>query len=215
MTEQKKTGRTRRKIRNYLIFGEYQLHYAGHMALVSVALTAGLGALVYHFNRQSSRIVDLRALDPTDAAGQALAMEFHQGERFLLIGLIVFGALVAMVLSGWQIVTTHRVAGPLYYIAHQTKRMRDGFLGKLHPLRKKDMLHGFFQNFCEMHDAMRERARKDAEQFTRFAEQADKGGLSELANELRSLAKQREASLNDTAAIPPPEASSSGIHVRS
>mgnify|MGYP000623811040 CR=1 FL=1 len=44
-------GRPRRKIRNFLIFGEYQLHYAGQMAMVSAALTAGLGWLVYHFNR--------------------------------------------------------------------------------------------------------------------------------------------------------------------
>jgi hypothetical protein len=214
MTEKAKPSRSRRKIRNYLVYGEYQLHYAGYMALVAAGLTAGLGALVLYFNKLSSAIIDVRALDPTDGEAQALAFALHRNERNLLIGLIVFGVIVAGVLAVWQIVTTHRVAGPLYYIAHQTKRMRDGFLGKLHPLRKKDMLHGFFENFREMHEAMRTRAGKEAEEFKQLADQADKGGLFELGASLRELAKRREASLNDTLPYMPSDASGSSSQIR-
>lgn len=209
-----KPSRSRRKIRNYLIYGEYQLHYAGYMSLVAMLLTAGLGTMIYRFNREASRLVDLRALDPTDADAQAAVAALHSQDRKLLIGLIVFGVIVALVLFAWQIVTTHRVAGPLYYIDHQAKRMRDGFLGKLHPLRKTDMLHGFFETFRQMHDAMRDRASKEGEQFKRLADQADKGGLFELGAELRQLAKQREASLSNTVAYTPPDASSSGSQLR-
>lgn len=198
MTEQSQpaAGRSRRKLRNYLIFGEYQLHYAGQMALVSAGLTAGLGWLVYHYNDVASSVVDVRTLDPTDAEAQALAAAIHRGGSHLLIGLIAFGIILPLVLAGWQIVTTHRVAGPLYYIAHQIKRMRDGFLGVLHPLRKGDMLHGFFETFREMHDAMRERARKEAEQLIQLADKVEKGEQTEVAAELRALAQQRLDSLN-------------------
>lgn len=191
MTKQPRRDSSRRKIRNFLTFGEYQFHYAGYMALVSAILTAGLGWMVYRFNGVASRVVDLRALDPGDFEAQALAKAFHGSERNLVIGLVVFGVVLALVLAVWQIVTTQRVAGPLYYIAHQTKRMRDGFLGTLHPLRKHDMLHGFFETFREMHDAMRDRARNDAELFARLADQAEKGGQPEVAAELRTLAQQR------------------------
>jgi nitrogen fixation/metabolism regulation signal transduction histidine kinase len=214
MTEKAKPARSRRKIRNYLVYGEYQLHYAGYMALVSGVLTAALGGLVLYFNKLSSQIIDIRALDPTDADAQALSLSLHRNERNLLIGLIAFGVLVAAVLAIWQIATTHRVAGPLYYIAHQTKRMRDGFLGKLHPLRKADMLHGFFENFREMHEAMRSRAQIEAEKFKNLADQADKGGLFELGAELRTMGKQREASLSDLAPYTPPDASGMGSQLR-
>lgn len=196
MTEESKPDRSRRKIRNYLIYGEYQLHYAGYMALVSTGLTAGLGGLVYYFNKVASSVVDIRALDPTDPEAQALSMAFHRSERHLLVGLIVFGVVLALVLFAWQIATTHRVAGPLYYIDHQIKRLRDGFLGQLHPLRKTDMLNGFFKTFREMHAAMRDRARKEAEQFTRLADEIDKGRQAEAVAELRALAKQRLDSLD-------------------
>lgn len=199
MKQQPGPTRSRRKVRNFLIFGEYQLHYAGQMALVSIALTAGLGWLVHHENRVASRVVDLRALDPSDVESQVLSAAFHRSEHHLLIGLFVFGVVLALVLAAWQIVTTHRVAGPLYYIAHQTRRIRDGFLGRLHPLRKNDMLHGFFETFREMQEAMRDRAQKEAEQFAGFAEQAETAGLDKMAAELRSLSKQRLDSLRASA----------------
>lgn len=199
MKQQPGSARSRRKVRNYLIFGEYQLHYAAQMALVSAALTAGLGWLVYHENRVASRVVDLRALDPSDVEAQVLAAAFHRSDHRLLLGLFAFGVILALVLAAWQIVTTHRVAGPLYYIAHQTRRIRDGFLGSLHPLRKSDMLHGFFETFREMQEAMREKARREAEQFAGLAEQAEKAGLEAMAAELRALSKQRLDSLRAAA----------------
>lgn len=197
MSKKVQRGRARRKLRNYLIFGEFQLHYAGYMALLSAVLTSGLGWLVYHFNKIAARVVDVRALDPTDVEAQVLSAAFHRSDRHLLIGLILFGVLLTAVLFAWQIITTNRVAGPLHYVAHQIRRMQAGYLGTLHPLRKTDMLHGFFEVFRSMHDYMRERARREAEQFTRLADLAEKGGLSEVAVELRLLAQQRQDSLKE------------------
>jgi hypothetical protein len=184
-----------RKLRNFLLDREYQFRYVGQMVAVSAGLTAGLGWLVYHFNAEASRVVGLRALDPTDEMAQSLHEQFSRSDHLLLAALIIFGVLLTAVLAAWQVVTTHKVAGPLYYISYQVKRIGDGYLGSLHPLRKGDMLHGFFETFREMHESLRKRARAEAAQFERLAVRADEAGLKELADELRVLQKQREESL--------------------
>ena len=184
-----------RKVKNFLIQREFQLRWAGYMVAVASILTAGLGWLVFHFNREASRVVDVRAMDPTDAEAQALAEAFHRSEWQLLAGLVAFGVLLALVLFVWQIVSTHRIAGPLYYIQYQTRRIKDGFLGKLRPLREHDLLHGFFESFREMHEAMRKRAGDEAAQFGRMADEAEAAGHAKIAEELRALKRQREESL--------------------
>jgi hypothetical protein len=184
-----------RRIRNFLVDREYQLHYALHMVAVSAGLTALLGFWIYKFNAEASRLVNLRALDPTDETAQFLVHEYATQGRLLLVVLVAFGVLLSMVLAAWQIVTTHKVAGPLYYIAHQVKRIRDGYLGTLHPLRKGDLLHGFFENFREMHQALRERTAREAELFARLAVEAEQAGQGKIADQLRVLQRQREDSL--------------------
>lgn len=190
-------GRARRKFRNYLLFGEFQLHYAVYMALLSAILTTGLGWLVYHYNKVAARVVDVRALDPTDVEAQVLAAAFHRTDVHLLIGLIIFGVVLTAVLFLWQVVTTNRVAGPLYYIAHQLRKMQGGSLGSLHPLRKTDMLHKFYEIFHKFHETMRERARREADQFARLADLAEKAGVKDVARELRLLHQQRQDSLRE------------------
>jgi hypothetical protein len=190
-------GRARRKFRNYLLFGEFQLHYAVYMALLSGLLTTGLGWLVYHYNKVAARVVDVRALDPTDVEAQVLAAAFHRTDLHLLIGLVIFGVVLTAVLFLWQVITTNRVAGPLYYIAYNLRKMQGGSLGSLHPLRKTDMLHHFFEVFRKFHETMRERARREQDQFTRLADLAEKGGLKEVAHELRLLVQQRQDSLRE------------------
>ena len=188
-------GHPGRRLRNFLVDRDYQLRYALQMVVVSTVLTAALGVFIYRFNAEASRVVDMRAMDPSDEMAQALQQQFAHGERMLVLGLVAFAVLLAMVLAAWQIVTTHKVAGPLYYIAHQVKRIRDGYLGRLHPLRKGDMLHGFFEDFRLMHATLRQRAENEAMLFARLAEEADKAGQAGIAEELRKLQSQRESSL--------------------
>jgi methyl-accepting chemotaxis protein len=184
-----------RKLRNFLINREYQFHYAGQMALVSGLLTGALGLMMWLFQAEASRVVNLRALDPGDEAAKAVKEAMARSSSHLLIGLLVFGLLLMGVLVVWQIFTTHRVAGPLYYIAQQARRIRDGYLGKIHGLRKRDMLHQFFETFREMHDALRDRARRDVETLERIAATVEKAGQLEAAAELRKMKQEREEAL--------------------
>lgn len=184
-----------RKLRNFLLDAEYQLRYVGQMVGVAVLLTASLGALVYHFHAEGARVVGLGALDPEDEAAKFLQEEFARTGRNLVLALIGFGLVLSLVLAAWQIVQTHKVAGPLYYIAHQVRRMRDGYLGRLHPLRRGDLLHKFFEGFREMHQAMRERAEREATLFEELASEAEAAGQAHIADELRKLHDQRRSSL--------------------
>jgi hypothetical protein len=188
-------GHPNRRLKNFLLDREYQFRYVGQMAGVSIGLTGGLGWLVYHFNSEASRVVGLRAMDPTDEMAQVLQAQFARSDHLLLGALVAFGVLLTVVLGIWQVVTTHKVAGPLYYISYQVKRISDGYLGTLHPLRKGDMLHGFFETFREMHETLRKRARAEATQFERLAVAVEQAGLKEAAAELRELQRLREESL--------------------
>jgi hypothetical protein len=187
-----KRGHPGRRLRNFLLDANLQLRYAGQMVAVSALLTGGLGWLVLHFQGEASRVVNVRVLDPTDETAQLLQAEFARTGRLLVGALIAFGVLLSLALAAWQIVTTHKIAGPLYYLGHQARRIRDGRLGTLHPLRKGDMLHTFFEEFRAMHEALRERARREADRFTRLAADAEQAGLAPLAAELRALAKERD-----------------------
>src|SRR4051812_17637806 len=102
-----------RKLRNLLIDREYQYRSVAQMVFLCAVLTAGLGWLVYHFNSEAERVVNLRALDPTDEMAQTLQKQFRTSELLLLASLVGFGVLLSLVVAAWQIVTTHRVAGPL------------------------------------------------------------------------------------------------------
>jgi hypothetical protein len=185
-----------RRIRNFYIYPRFQLRYVAQMLAVSAGLTGSLGFLVYRFDREAARVVGLRALDPTDETAQFLQAQYSHDARMLALALAGFGLLLCVALAAWQIVTTHKVAGPLYYISHQVRRIRDGYLGQLHPLRKGDMLHEFFETFREMHASLRRRAEEEAAAFERLAAVLDEGGpTNKVADELRSLKRQREESL--------------------
>jgi hypothetical protein len=182
-----------RRFGNFLIDSQLQLRYAGQMVAVSALLTAGLGALVYHFNNEASQVVQLQDVD--EATAKFLHEQFDQTAHMLVVALVVFGVLLSAALAAWQIVTTHKIAGPLYYIGHQMKRIRDGKLDHLHALRKGDLLINFFETFQSMHAALRERAEKEADHFGRLAAAAEKAGSSDVAAELRQLQKEHEDSL--------------------
>jgi hypothetical protein len=140
-------------------------------------------------------VVYLRTLDPTDEAARGLAEQLAHQDRVLLFVLVGFGVLLAVSLAAWQIVTTHRVAGPLFYVSKQMDRIREGQLGaSLHPLRKGDLLQDFFEGFREMHEALRGRAMRDAAALERLASRLDGAGQAEVAGELRAMAaEQRRA----------------------
>ena len=186
-------GHPGRRVRNFLLDAKLQLHYVVQMVAVSAGLTIGLGALVYHFNAEASRVVETGVLD--DDTARLVHTQFIAGQAKLVAALVVFGLLLCVVLAAWQIVTTHKIAGPLYYIKREMKKAREGRWGKLHPLRQGDMLHDFFEAFRGLNGAMRERAEQEAAALTRLATEAEGRGATAVAAELSAMAAARLESL--------------------
>jgi nitrogen fixation/metabolism regulation signal transduction histidine kinase len=151
----------KRSLRNYLLDSGYQLRFTGVIVVIAAVLTGGLGYFVMSKAHEASRLVSVRAMDPTDELAQQLAAQFAQNDRILMLILISFGFVLSLVLAGYGIVLTHKVAGPLYKITNHLDQIRDGKLGIVYNLRKGDQLVDFFRHFKGAHDALRHRTEED------------------------------------------------------
>lgn len=158
---QQKPGKHNRKLRNLLLDWRYQLRYTATMVTISLGLTGLLGYFVMSKAREASRVVEVRAMDPTDDMAQELVKQFARNDALMIWSLIGFGVLLAAVLSIYGIVMTHKVAGPLFKVSMYLDRIRDGKLGTIYNLRKGDELVEFFEHFKAAHEALRKQAEED------------------------------------------------------
>jgi hypothetical protein len=145
-----------------------------------------------HKAHEASRVVQVRALDPTDELAQELVKQFEQNDRILLVGLIAFGFLLSVVLAAYGIVLTHKVAGPLFKVAHYLDNIREGKLGVVYNLRKGDQLVDFFAHFKNAHDALRAGAEADIVLLDKAIAALGSGAV---ADELRAARARKEESL--------------------
>ena len=182
----------KRSLRNYLLNSSYQLRFTGVIVVISAILTGGLGYLVLHNAHEASRVVQVRAMDPTDELAQQLVVQFAHGDRMLMITLIAFGFILSVVLAAYGIVLTHKVAGPLFKITLHLDKIRDGKLGVVYNLRKGDQLVDFFDHFKHAHDALRHRTEEDIALLDKAIAAA---GSGPLADELKAAKARKEESL--------------------
>jgi hypothetical protein len=159
MAEAKKPYK--RSLRNYLLNLRYQMKYTLTIVGISLVLTGGLGYVVISKAHEASRVVQVRAMDPTDELAQQLVTQFAANDRVMMVVLIIFGAVLCLVLTAYGIVITHKVAGPLYKVTLYLQKMRDGKMSQVYNLRKGDELVEFFGHFKDAHDAMRKRIQDD------------------------------------------------------
>src|SRR5262245_53352204 len=120
-----------RHLRNYLLNTRYQLRFTAVIVGISAILTGGLGYFVISKAHEASRVVQVRAMDPTDELAQQLAAQFARNDRIMMVVLIAFGFVLSLVLAAYGIVLTHKVAGPLFKIANYLDKIRDGKLGQV------------------------------------------------------------------------------------
>lgn len=181
----------KRSLRNYLLNSGYQLRFTGVIVVIAAVLTGGLGFFVMHKAHEASRLVSVRAMDPTDELAQQLAAQFAANDRILLFILIAFGFVLSLVLAAYGIVLTHKVAGPLFKITTHLDKIRDGKLGVVYNLRKGDQLVDFFEHFKGAHDALRKRTEEDIALIDKALAVAS----GPLADELRAAKQRKEESL--------------------
>ena len=160
-------AKRKRYIRNYLLDRRYQLHFTVVMVLLGAVLTAALGYFWYDEMRKASRVVEVEAVATLPEAEVAqLKKDLAQRDNIRLGQLIGFWCLFTAILTGYGIVLTHKVAGPLYKIGCHMADVEEGRLYPVWDVRKKDHLQEFWKLFKAMHEALRERASEEARTLT-------------------------------------------------
>ena len=195
----------KRYLRNYIIDKGLQLRYIAVVTLLSAALSALLGWLIYSQRSQASDTI-VRSLETADFLGAEQKAEIvrHLASSDLSVvtrmGLVCLGLIV--VLSLFLVVITHKVAGPLHVIGNYFDRLAAGKLPLVHNLRRGDELKVFHKKFKDMCNALRYRAEQDIELGDRFvaaceaARVDESGALGHALEDLRKLSREKEASLS-------------------
>lgn len=213
------TGRSQRRLSNYLLDKSLQLRYALVITVISGAVAAGFGYLIYLQEERATEAileplaapefadeVSIQADVDADEHGFGELEAHIEGElgdqTTSLVGTMLgFGVGLMAVLSLYVILMTHKVAGPLYKVSTYFDGMSRGELGRVTPLRRGDMLTDFYDTFHQAHDAVKERHRRDNEvigRFLRACEDADverAEGAGEVLSTLREHHERRERNL--------------------
>ncbi len=101
-----------RHLKNYLLDKGLQLRFTLIIVAISATLTGGLGWVVMSKAHEASRVVEVRAMDPTDEMAQQLAAQFAHNDKVMLAVLVAFGLLMSLVLSAYGIVLTSQDRRP-------------------------------------------------------------------------------------------------------
>src|SRR5438270_13762061 len=117
-------GRRQRRLRNYLLDAKLQLRLASYLIGVGVALSLGLGWLLWRAYRETSRVIALTDPDAGDSIGVALASEDRV--RIIIIAVVLFGVLLCLL--GSALVVSHRIAGPAFALGRTCRQVGEGNL---------------------------------------------------------------------------------------
>lgn len=160
---------------------------------------------------QSSMTLTVAPEDRSSAIAAHYACELEQagrirdleaGRRNILYVLIATGALLVLGLAVYGILTTHKVAGPLFKIGLYLTKMREGRYDTVYPLRKGDQLVEFYDHFRAAHAGVVALERADVERLRAVLAAADEAGLAGRSPEvdtaiadLRAILARKEKSL--------------------
>ncbi len=186
----------KRKLKNYLLDTGLQMRLASYLLAFAVALSIGLGWLLWSAYRETSRVVALADPEVGGLIAQALAEE----DRWRIVLVSIFLVLVLLCLLGASVVITHRIAGPAFVIRRTCSQVAEGNLSRPRPLRDHDLLVDLADAVCTMVDALRHREGVDLEAMARAAATlrdpgATPAACAAAAAELERLAAEKETRL--------------------
>jgi hypothetical protein len=152
-------GPAKRHLKNYLLDTSLQLRLASYLLGAAVALSAGLGVLLYQAYRETSRVIALALPEAGESIAQALAYE----DRWRIVVVTVALIAVLVCLLAAAVVITHRIAGPAFVIARTCRFVGEGRLARPRPLRRHDLLVDLADDVATMVDALRDREGRERE----------------------------------------------------
>ena len=129
---------------------------------------------------------------------QAGALEqLERGRWMILWVLLGSGFVLAAGLAVYGIMTTHRVAGPLFKVRLYFAKMRDGRFDKVYNLRKGDQLVEFYNHFKAAHAGVVALEKADIERITAVIKAAEAAGAGEheAIVSLREILARKEKAL--------------------
>lgn len=140
-------------------------------------------------HEDSERVVQRKKHDAEAAARRS------RRELILLIAIIAFGVVFLVVIFVFNIVITHRTAGPLFKMGRYMDEIRDNKYTEVWNLRKGDQLVELYSRFQAMHKAAKARVEGDIELLDETLAACEKGGVdSDAIDALKArLAQKRES----------------------
>lgn len=165
--------RHKRRLRNYWILGAYQRSVTALTVILCMTL---LGVMMFYWYREmavASDIVWANSLSTMREAElrwmeeELATADLH---RLLIMGGV--GVFLCVVVAGFSVVLTHRVAGPLQVMTNKMREISEGNLNPPRKLRKGDALREQYQQFSEMVDTLREEAEQDQRDLAAAMSQA-------------------------------------------
>lgn len=203
MTDKQKTGRQRRQLRNFLLDRKVQLRITVIMVLITAVLTAGLGYFWYAEMRKASDVIRVNAMATLgDAATKQLESELAGQDRLRLLLLVGFASLLALLIAGYGIVMTHKLAGPLFKMTRHMSDIERNRIYQLWDLRKGDQLQDFFAAFKAMHGALRKRVEDDMLLLNQLVSAIERGDdLAKQLAPIKEALQQKGDSLRDASDV--------------
>ncbi len=151
--------------------------------------------------KEDKRLADRRALEDNERVIQRkkqdseAAAKRSRREVILLIAIIAFGLVFLVVIFVFNIVITHRTAGPMFKMGRYMDEVREGTFTEVWNLRKGDQLVDLYGKFQAMHKAMKVREQEDVEILAATVAACEKADLTgEAVDALRvRLERKRES----------------------
>ncbi len=172
-------GAPKRRLKNYLLDGRFQLKYTGMVVGVTMVVATVLGYFAYDYSRGQTEALQVQLamqpdLDPQVAAN--LDGFARAEDRKVLLGIMSGILIMAIALGFTGIVVTHKVVGPAYKIKMLLKRVEGGSLKIDGGLRRGDELQDVFQVFNDMVTTLRSRQAAEITQLDEALEKAERAG---------------------------------------
>jgi len=185
----------RRRLKNILLDGRFQLRYVVLVTGVCLAVSFALGLLIYQQSTFASDQI-MSALETPDmdwvddATKDAVREQLTHTDSSLVITMIAIGFGLAFIVIVTLILMTHQMAGPLHRMALYFDTIREGRLVPPGQLRRGDQFREVFENMRAAHETLHQRALADIDAMTAFLDTAGEG-----VEELQALVEKKRASL--------------------
>lgn len=151
---------------------------------------------------EDQRLADLRSKADAEMVSHRKAQDVEANERrrrnetILIVGIVAFGVVFMVIIFIYNIVITHKVAGPMFKMGRYMDELRDGHYTDVWNLRKGDQLVDFYSRFQAMHKALKAEVEKDVDVLEAALAACDEGGLAgEPLDRLRGTLQRKKESL--------------------